>query len=353
MVIIAVTENKKRFAWETDVYLTNLREFNYSKDCQILVFLNTPDKLQEWTALENKFPEAAFFYFEDKGIAKLAQGFSYPPLHRLHCLQEHWKNNPSLEKEAIFYTDTDIIFTKYLDFTPFLEDDINYLSWTGNITRTDNYLGLPYLESKINQVIPEKLEQYKKIDIPARLAGICGITRETLEINIPNTGGAQYLLKNITTQFWTDCFNTCSEIKMFLANMNTVFMKGLTRQEKENNGFQSWCADMWAVLYNLWKTAETRTPTELDFAWSTDLISRADTAYILHNAGVVSAETMKVANTKDENGISQIVDCPVFFKGIYNDSTPLEDPNLINIYNNPINKQFCNNLYVSAILKTK
>lgn len=352
MKFIAVTENKKRFAWETKVYLSSLREFDYSKDCHILVFLNTPEKIKEWQDLENEYSEVSFFYFKDKGISVIANAFKYPPIHRLYCLQEHWKDNKYLEKEAILYTDTDIIFTKKLDFEPFLKDDINYVSWTGTIHRTDNYLGLPYLESKINQVVPEKVEQYKKLDIPARLAGIVGITREKLEENIPNTGGAQYLLKNITSQFWTDCFNTCCEIKTFLAGINQTFMQGITPNDKENAGFQSWCADMWAVLYNIWKTAETRTPVEFDFAWSTDVITRANEVYFLHNAGVVSADNIKVANSKDENGISKELEGPLFFKGLYDTYTPWEDSNLINIYEDPVNQLFCNNLYIKQILKS-
>lgn len=355
MITIAVTENKKRFAWETKVYLNSLREFGYSSNCHILIFLNPAVKLKEWELLEKTFPEVSFFYFQDKGISSIIRSFNYPSLHRLYCLQEHWKNNKYLEKEPIFYTDTDIIFTKYLDFSPFLDNSINYVSWTGNIIRTDNYLGLKYLDSKVNQVMPEKVEHYKRLDIVGKLAKICGITREVLEENDSYAGGAQYFLKNITSQFWTDCFNTCCEIKLFLAGTNRTFMKGNTTQEKEDNGFQSWCADMWAVLYNLWKTSETRTPKELDFAWSTDIISRADEIFLIHNAGITSDEKIKIANSKNSQGVSEEIEGPVFFKGkhLYELIDPWDDPNLINIYNDPINKQFCNNLYIKQILKSK
>lgn len=354
--IICCTENKARFAWETRIFLTSLKEFGYLSKARILVFEATNSLFtKEWVELSKDFPEVGFFLYNNENIKRIGQSFNYPPVCRLYCLQEHWKQFPHLEQEAIFYCDTDIVFTKYLDFDQFLNDDINYVSWTGNINRTDNYLWQPYLDSKVDKVNPLKLNQYKRLDIVEKLGNICGISRETITKNNENTGGAQYLLKNITKQFWTDCFNTCCEIKMFLSDINQVFMQGANAQERENNGFQSWCADMWAVLYNVWKTAETKCPKEFDFAWSTDKIERLEEVYILHNAGVTSDEKITVANQRDEQGNKILLDGPLFFKGKkdYLFSSPIDDPNLEGIYNDPINKQFCNNYYVEKIIQAR
>lgn len=352
--MICCTENKLRYVWETRVYLTSLREFGYSSISRILIFsTNDHDDTTIWKELQSDFPEVKFFFYFSPTVRRVGQAFNYPPIQRLYCLQEHWKTFPNLEKEAIFYTDTDVVFTRYLDFSSFLKDNINYLSWTGNIQRTDNYLWQPYLDSKLNKVDPLKIEQYKKLDIVSRLGQICGITRDKITENNINTGGAQYLLKNITKQFWTDCFNSCCEIKMYLADINKIFMQGNSPQEKENNGFQSWCADMWAVLYNLWRTSETICPVEFDFAWSTDRVERLKDVYILHNAGVTNEEKISIANSKGEDSISKVVDGPLFFKGKYNDITPFEDSRLIDIYNNFVNKQFCNNYYIKVLLDAK
>ena len=352
---ITVTENKLRFVWETEVFLSSLRENGYATQANVLIFLtNNKPKLAGWARLEELYPEVRFYYYPDKDISRIGTTFNYPPIHRLYCLQEHWKANPWLENQAILYTDTDIIFSRPLDFNKFLQDDINYLSWTGNDTRTDNYLWQPYLDSKIANVNPQKLDHYKRIDIVNKLGQICGIDRETITENNPNTGGAQYLLKGVTQQFWTSCFNTCCEIKMYLAGLNQTYMKGATAQEKENNGFQSWCADMWCVLYNLWSHGKkTECPPELDFAWSTDRIEKLDTMYILHNAGVTDEAKITVAKERNPDGSRVVYDGPLFFKGKYNFSTPLEDNRLMDIYNDPVNKQFCNNRYIAQILKTK
>lgn len=352
--MICCTENKPRYAWETRVLLKSVKQQGYPLDrVHILLYSEEPGLIPEWHNLSIEYPEVGFHIYINPTIKRVGHAFGYPPICRLYCLQEHWKKYPELEKEAIFYCDTDIVFTKYLDFSKFLENDINYVSWTGNIERTDNYLWQPYLDSKLDKVNPWKIEQYKKLDIVERLGKICSISREIITKNNSNTGGAQYILKNITPQFWTDCFNTCCEIKMYLADINQVFMKGNTRQEKEDNGFQSWCADMWAVLYNLWKTSETRTPKELDFAWSTDSISRLEEVYILHNAGVMEDEKIVLANKRDENGNKISIEGPLFHKGSpkYREQSPFDDTQrLTEIYNNPVNKQFCNNYYIAVIL---
>jgi len=310
----------------------------------------------EWKKLEEKFPEANFVYYKDvTNVTRACQVFHYIPLFRLYVLQEYFKKFPELEKEAILYVDSDIIFTQPIDFEPFLNDDVNYVSWTGNHERTDNYLWQPYFDGKVKEVAPERLEQYKRLDPLAKVASICGTTREQVTLNSPNIGGAQYLLKNINAQFWTDCFNASCEIKLYLSGINKIFMGGKTAQEKENNGFQSFCADMWAVLFTLMaRNAPIKAPKELDFAWSCDRIERLSSTSILHNAGITSDGKVRVAFEKLPDGTNRFEDCPMFYKGAFNDKSPLEDiTQLQELYNNPLNKQFANNKYIEAILKTQ
>lgn len=342
--IISCVTNELRYWWETAVYLNNLNNLGY-KDITILVFISKDtEPLEEWKKLEHL---AKFYYYHDKGmIAKIGNSFHYKPVYRFWLLQEHFKK---VELPYIFYTDTDIILTKYLDFTKFAQGDINYLSWTGNKERTDNYLWQPYFDSKIEKVKVDSLERYKKLDVLARLGYITGTTKEVITENNDNTGGAQYLLKNINSQFWTDCFNVCCEIKLYLSDINQNFMQGATAQERENNGFQSFTSDMLALLYTLWKyNKKTECPVELDFAWSTDRIERLKEVYILHNAGITAEANVKVAFEKE------YIEAPLFFKGEYQDYTPWDREEKLNtIINNPISSQFANKAYVEEILKAK
>jgi len=348
--ILSCVTNELRYWWETAIYLNNLTELGYS-NIHILIYVEeNTTLLSKWEELQQKFPNVKFVSFEDKSnITKIGRAFKYKPVYRFWLLQEYWKMHPELKDEAVFYTDTDIVLTKYLDFSPFLNDDISYISWTGDKDRTDNYLWQPYFDGKIDQINPTKLEQYKKLDVIGRMAFVCNTTREHITANNLNTGGAQYLLKNVSSQFWTNCFNTCCEIKTFLADVNSIFMKGKDSTEKENNGFQSFCSDMWALLYNLWgEGKETRCPKELDFSWSTDRLDRWNECYIMHNAGIIAEQQNKIAFEND------YVSSKLFFKGKYHNFTPFDDEETLNeIINSPISSQFCNAEYVKQILKTK
>lgn len=348
--IISVVTNDKRYWWETAVYLYNLTTLGY-KDISILVFIRKGQNiLEEWNQLSIKFPDVKFFFYEDIGnIEKIGNAFNYFPVYRFWTLQEHFKKYPELTDKAVFYTDTDIILTKYLDFSPYLKGDINYLSWTGNKERTDNYLWQPYFDGKITQVLPQKLEQFKKLDVLGRLGYITGTSREVITENNPNTGGAQYLLKNITSQFWTDCFNVCCEIKLYLSELNQNFFQGNSSVERENNGYQSFVSDMLALLYSLWGNKfETKCPSELDFAWSTDYVERGQECFIIHNAGITGEANCKIAFEK------KILEGPMFFKGKYSNITPFEDLDYLkSIVDHPVSSRFCNSEYVKVILKTE
>ena len=150
---------------------------------------------------------------------------------------------------------------KDFNLDQFLEDEICYLS------DTNSYINASYFDSKINQVLPEKLEEHKNRDILGELASVIGISREICEANNDHSGGAQYLLKNVDDDFWSKVINDCILIRTYLQTVNREYFKD------ENSGYQSWCADMWAVLYNIWfREQETRVVPEMAFAWATDPI---------------------------------------------------------------------------------
>ncbi len=356
--ILTVVSDDIKEVWETHVLLSSLVEYEYDKLTHILIFQRKERFLEEfnkgWEELEKKFPNVKFVYFKDfHNITRICQIFHYFPLFRLYVLQEYFKLHPELEQEAIFYIDADILITKPLPFDKWLEDDINYLSWTGNKERTDNYLWQPYWDGKVEQVLPERLEQWKKLDVFNKACEICSTNREEVTKNSPNIGGAQYLLKNINSQFWTDCFNSCCELKLYLENMNQLFFKGESHTERENKGIQSFCSDMWVILFQLiGKGREVKTPKELDFAWSCERKERLEDVGLLHNAGILSDAKFRVAFEKLPDGTNKQIEGKAFFKGAWLDKSPLDyKEQMLEIYNDPINKQFVNNAYVAQILK--
>lgn len=273
----------------------------------------------------------------DGTALKAIQSFGYSPLNRPWMLRKHFDAFPELKEKAIFYHDSDVVFTKWLDFSPFLNDDVNYLS------NTVSYIGAKYFDNKIKDVDPRKLDTYNKIDVLTASLRMFGLTREIAEKNQENSGGAQYLLKNIDSKFWSDVFDGCLYLKIYLMNINQKYFPGVTPLERENKGFQSWCADMWSVLWNLWKRGETRCPKELDFAWRDGDLSLWEKCYIYHDAGAAQREE------KDNEGNVKIH--KLFQKELLayrnNEKTPFDDDL------NYVSQKYCSSKYVEEILQTK
>jgi hypothetical protein len=317
------------FIWQVQLWLESLKELNLSDKAVSLIF--TPKYREfnvKWLDLEKQYPESTFkFYKDEKG--ELTKFISiYIPIIRPYCLLRYFKDNPELENKAIFYCDADVIFTKNFEISQYVDDDINYLS------NTTSYIGAKYFDSKLKDVLPDKVKEYQKVDTLDMATSIIGINRPVAEKNQENSGGAQYLLKNINYKFWEKVLIDCIGIRIYLQKVNKEFFKN------ESKGFQSWAADMWSVLWNLWFfNRETKVVPEMNFAWSSDKIEKLNNTGILHNAGIVS----------EKQG-----DIPVFYKGKYHQGKdPFSDPHLEDVYNNEKYKTLCNWYYVSKMIELK
>lgn len=310
-LFIQSVSNDLYMQWQTEVQLHNFRKFGYSSNYHVLIFVSkfrpagesTGDDISGWEKLNEKYPEAKFFYYYDDNdiLNNEIKQIGYIPLLRLYCLKKHFAKYPELKDEVIFYHDADIIFTKKFPFEDYLHDDICYLSNTGH------YLGLGYLDSKINHALPKRQLELVSLNPVERIANAGGITRKIIEQNDAHTGGAQYLLKGIDAKFWEDCYDSCIRLKQVFNSFLPFFKNG-------NESYQGFCSDMWAVLYTLWRKQKiTKCPKDFDFAWATDTMERLNDVYIYHNAGVNS----KIMNLRGQDQV-------VFFKGAYanNDRTP-------------------------------
>lgn len=316
------------YVWQCQLWIDNLQSLGYADRAIILLFVpKGRDVSKEWYELINLFPEATFeFIYGDNNITKLLS--IYIPILRIYSAAIYWEKHPELQNDAIFYCDSDILFTKKFDVSAYIDNDVNYLS------NTNSYINASYFDSKIKDVLPEKLEEYKKIDVLEIVTNICKINREIAEKNNQHSGGAQYLLKNINVSFWKKCFGDCLNIRVYLQQINKEYFSS------EEEGFQSWCADMWAVLFNLWwKNAETLVIPEMDFAWSTEPIEVLQTKTIFHNAGITGENTHSY---------------PTFYKGKYNKGEcPFNDKTLQLTYNNEKTKKYCNHYYLTTLLNLK
>lgn len=332
MIYLAVQPDDNYFKWQIGLWLESLRNIGESHKAQVLLFTPSSRKDNDWEDVIQRFPEASFFrYYDPIDQGKRLREIYLPSL-RPFCLYQHFKKYPELEKETIFYCDADILFVRKLNIQNYLKDDIIYLS------DTNSYINASYFDSKIKDVLPEKLEEYKSQDILNTAANIIGISREVCEKNNLNSGGAQYLLKNIPADFWKEVWMSSAKLVIYLQSINKLYF------ESTNKGFQVWCSDMWAVLWELWKRGyETKVVKELDFAHSTDLKTSLLHKDILHNAGV-TADVMELHKKQ----------VATFNKVKYKIKSPFEDADYLNsVLHNEDSQKYCFHVYLEHLLNYK
>ena len=316
------------YTWQVHLWLESLRQRNESDKAIVLIFIpKFRERNEKWDQVVALYPEAEFVFYKDEDSISDLLGI-YIPVLRPYVLWKYFKEHPEMSAKAVLYCDSDVLFTEHFDIQQFIDDDVNYLS------DTNSYINASYFDSKIKDVLPDKLEEYKTRDILAEIISVVGGNREMAETHNEHSGGAQYLLKNIDAAFWRKMINDCIVIRGYLQKVNKDFF------QNENKGFQSWCADMWALLWNLWiREAETRVVPEMGFSWAPDPIEKLKTHPLLHNAGITGPVM---------DGINY------FYKGKYHKgANPMVDPHIDVVLNDEKSKLKCTWYYTNELVKLK
>lgn len=314
--IVAAQPTDFYFLPQIHVYVESCIENGWKEeDIDILLYNPVGRSIDaRWGILKESYPNLNVYFYEDKGVENLLG--IYIPVLRPHILKQHFEAFPELQKQTIIYTDCDILWTGRKGLDELMNDDVCYVS------DAHGYMNTTYFNNKINDCLPEKKEAFSKIDVVDQLANIVGIDSSIIRANNLNTGGVQYILKNVPTDLWQKVQEDCISIRMYLMNLNKRFFAS------ESKGYQSWASDLWAVQYNLWKYGKTTKVVEpLNFSWAPDPISKLEQCNIFHNAGIAST---------DQGGY------PCFYKGKYvNGLNPFTDPQLEEILNNEESKKHC------------
>jgi hypothetical protein len=250
------------YAWQMEVVLNNFISLGINLNKVDIVCWKVNNIINpEWQKLAEAYP-ARFFFYDDTRATK-----HYISSIRPNILKQHFEQHPYLEKEAIFYMDCDVVFTKQINWEQFLNDD----EWYGSDTRF--YISHDYIIGKGEDVLDKMCE-------------IVGIDKQVVKDNELNCIGAQYLMKNIDANFWADVEKDCERLFKEITYMNNVKKS----KDPSYHELQIWCADMWAVLWNGWKrNAKTNCHPDLTFAWGTSTEEDWNKLSIYHNAGVVTA----------------------------------------------------------------
>jgi hypothetical protein len=250
------------YAWQVEVVINNFMEMGINPNNIDIVCWKINNVIPvEWVKLTQKYP-SRFFFYDDTRETK-----NYISSIRPNILKQHFTEHPELVKEAIFYHDCDIVFTKPIDWKQFLADD----KWYGSDCRW--YIAHSYIVSKGQDVMDE-------------MCKIVGIEESVIKDNELNSIGAQYLMKGIDAKFWADVEKDCEKL---YKDINTL-SNSKKSADPSYHELQIWCADMWAVLWNGWKRGkETVCHSDLEFSWGTSTEADWDKLNIFHNAGVVSS----------------------------------------------------------------
>ena len=297
------------YAWQVEVMINNFIANGINPNAiDVLVAYNLNDatsseeNISIWNKLVNGYVDVNFYFYED--IRQ--QPIRYISSIRPNILKQHFQKYRELSNEVFFYHDCDICFTKPVDFSHLLEDNIWYVS------DTNSYINYDYINSKGHGVYDKMCE-------------IVGIDKNIPIQNNMDSGGAQYILKNLTADFWRKVESDCENLFYKITIMNDIIKQNDTSYHE----LQIWCADMWCVLWNGWLfNNDIQIHNDLNFSWATSGIQEWCTHTIFHNAGVTNSSKM-------------------FYKALYRNKLPYT----INLKD--FDNTYCSYNYVNEILKTK
>lgn len=299
MIYLSAQPATDYYAWQVEVYLNNFLSMGIEGE-NIHVVNSVEDERTiplNWNRIRNSFPTVNFYFYKDTRMDR-----SYVPGVQAHILKKHFQANQWLEKEAVFFHDSDFVFTKKFNFEPYLKNDVWYFS------DTISYIGADYIKNKSK-------------DLLQIMCDIVGVDREFVEDNQNNSGGAQKLIKNVDYKYW-------EEVEKSSLSLYKIPDIERYKHEKDPHPLQIWCASMWAELWTAWKlNREVRVIKDFDFCWATDPIQKWGNVYFYHNAGV----------TNSTSGM--------FYKGDYIDKLPY-DTKL------KLDKTKCSILYYKLIKKS-
>jgi len=297
------------YAWQVEVMINNFISNGINpNDIDILIAYNQYDATTDdenvfiWNKLVSEYKNVNFYFYEDTR----RQPIRYISSIRPNILKQHFQKYPELSNEIFFYHDCDICFTKPVDFSHLLEDAIWYVS------DTNSYINYDYINSKGYGI-------YKK------MCDIVGINKEIPIKNNTNSGGAQYILKNLTASYWEKVEIDAETLYFEI----TCLSRRIKKENSQYHELQIWCADMWSVLWNGWLFGnEIKIHKDLNFCWSTDPVDYWNNNFIYHNAGVT-------------NNLGKL-----FYKGAYIHKFPY------NIKLEEFDSNTCSYKYTEQIIKT-
>lgn len=258
MIYISAQPDEVYFLWQLELQLFNFHSMGIGNEFIHILVGYKPEKgiHPQFKEFADNHKEVQIFFYPDNRKRK-----KYLSSIRPHLLAHHFKQHPELEKETIFYHDSDILFTDIPNWDNLCKDEV----WYASDTRS-------YLDSKY-------FRQFVDDNEFTRICGLLSLTPKDVIKQDANAGGAQYILKKCTAEFWKKVENDCELLFTYLHNRqkhSTYIQKGL----------QIWCTDMWVIWWNaILQNRSFRIHPDLDFCWADSPSDELKSKKILHYTG--------------------------------------------------------------------
>jgi hypothetical protein len=263
----------QRFEWELEVCLTRLKKLGI-QDITLLFAQGDPAIPSR---LKDKYQVEVHVYKDGRADKH------YIPSIKPYLWMRYLEENRIREKETYFYLDCDVLLRAIPEVTPTKN--------TWYASDCTSYIGIDYIDSKGPDLLKEMCE-------------VVGIDESLIRAYKP-IGGAQWVIKNPSYNYWAKVYVDSINLYNFLSKVESYYVK---KNGPGYNPIQKWTAEMWAQLWNVYHFGiDVKTDKELDFCWPTDDLKKYQEVKIFHNAGVMN----------DNQGM--------FFKGKYVDRLPFTD----------------------------
>ena len=112
------------FSWQCHLWLESLKELGHSNKAIILLFSPLGRKINPiWEKIHKLYPEAEFHTYIDDGTVAPFIG-TYIPILRLYTMKKYCEEHPEISNDAVFYCDSDLLFTEKFNIDHLLDDEI-------------------------------------------------------------------------------------------------------------------------------------------------------------------------------------------------------------------------------------
>jgi len=250
--------DKPYYLWQMLVQIKSFRDLGYEQDAIYPVsYWNQPSDILSKLLNSNQIKAEIIPYNDERSIKNYSASLKPWLMHK------YFASNPSAVRHIFVYLDSDVLFTRPFDFTPF--KGIAHKFYGSN---TKGYTGVQYIKEKGEMLFYE-------------LCQIAEVDPVILEQNSDWEVGAQYIFQGADQYFWKEIYEKSSKMYEYM-----VTTKDKYHPKEHQYPIQAWVAEMMHTQWLAMKMGfEPQVTPLMDFAWSNWKIEDWEKFPFWHNAG--------------------------------------------------------------------